>query len=824
MMATSIGARAPLVGRDDELELLLMRVSDSLGGHGRVVLVGGEAGIGKTRLCEELESRARNLGFVIMVGRCLPGASTAFLPFHDTLRSLESTAGLDREAARALDDMEAIFATCSEDQESRFANERIILNYLDALEHLARRAPVLLRLEDMHWMDSASSLLMQLLARKASRMRILVLATFRPEDLLPGPDGRPHPFTEVREELAKDKLADTVILQPLSPEDLRHGLEGMLGGEVDEKLSLRLWEESSGNPLFALETVRLLVSNRDMILSDGVWTSPQERMVSVPSSVKEVVLRRVERMPGEQRRVLEFASVVGVRFDPALLAMVMGAPPAEVGRELEAVERDQGMLAKAGGQRCFTHETMRKVIYGEIGEGRRREMHRMAGYALESTPPLEERFADLSYHFREGRVRDKCADYSTKAGSCCLRRYALPEALVFFDIALGYADPSDVTARTIALEGSGDALFELRKYEEAYARFDDALGLVSEPGTRGRLLRKSGECWWPTRLGRGSKETMLKLFEEAEACKGLDPYDRAEVLSNRAVFAAWDGELDQASEYCEQAESILEGLHSCERLGLELVNHLSIALSQGKVGEATAMSERITRIYARFPSLRGELEAVMCEANCQRHAGSRKALDGYRAALDMCSKLGDHIEGSWSHIFISELHDLYDEHDLALREAKEAVVEARRSESAYMLAVATSVHAMCLVRLSRVREASDSLDQAVRFGSVVEWKLRTMMHFYLNLAKAEVLTAMGEEAQAKEFYENALSIAHGGVYGALRECSTRLRYGRSLLAMGCEAEAKAQLEGAARIANSLGNLRSSHEVELGLSSLVMGDD
>jgi len=828
-MPTFTGLRAPLVGRDDELEFLLMRISAALKGKGGMVLIAGEAGIGKTRLCEELESRAIKAGYVVLVGRCLPGSPAAFFPFHDAARShLSSVAegGSGRNGVTSLvREMERVFESCSEEGEARFANERIILNYLESLRQLSLAVPVLLRLEDLHWMDSASSLMLQLLARNVREAKVMVMATYRPEDLIPEETGRPHPLTETLELLRKEELVEEIALLPLGADDLRLGMEAMLGGQVEESLAQRIWEESSGNPLYAFETVRLMLKDKGVALIDGYWTSPEGGASYVPSSMKEVLLRRAERLPWEERRLLDSASVMGVRFDPEVLADALGLPPSAVEKALMGIEGEHGLVVRLGGEHYFSHESVRRVLYGEISDLRRRELHRMIGEALERRPSLEDHYGELSLHFREARVSDKCVEYSLRAGGCCLRRYALTEALGFFQTALG-AMPLQEGRRMIAQEGCGDALFELRSYEEAYARFDAALEKVADPRDRGRLLRKSGECWWPTRLGRGSKETMLRLFDEAEACPGLDPYDKAEVLSNRAVFAAWDGELSLAADYCDRAEAILEGMRACERLGLELVNHQGVVLSQGRTAQARLISDRITKIYSRFPSLRGELEAIMCAANCLRHTGSREALGQYRIALGMCSRLGDHVEGCWSRIFLSELHELYGEYDLALQEAMQAVREAKRSESSYMLAVSKSMQAVCQVRNGLVHEANNSLDEAVRFVSVVDWKIRTMMHYYLNLAKAEVLMANGDWEAAREFYENALSIAHGGVYGALRESVTRLWYGRSLLTMGRKVEAREHLQASVDLSEMLGNSYIHQEASdrLRLVRTVNGED
>ena len=192
---------APMVGRESELELLISLMGKAIAGEGGLVLVSGEAGSGKTMLCEEFEKLAVKSGCIVLVGRCLPGALSPFLPF-----------------------MEAFYAQVpnpfAESNEATIVNRgRLLLSVLEAVESISKNRVIILWLEDLHWADSASIALLHFLARNVGGLKVLILGTYRPEEIHASSSGETHPLQDDLRILRREGICQELELNPLSDND-----------------------------------------------------------------------------------------------------------------------------------------------------------------------------------------------------------------------------------------------------------------------------------------------------------------------------------------------------------------------------------------------------------------------------------------------------------------------------------------------------------------------------------------------------------------------------------------------------------------------------
>lgn len=829
MMPESKAERPRFAGRADELEFLMGRLSQAYTGQGSCILISGAAGIGKTRLAEEFEVLASKAGFLVLVGKCLPGAPNMFLAFSEAigiareelLRRAESVkdAAIKGWLLDLADESGALLSEdLSRDSSKRVESSTFYFEVLNFLRMLSEVQPVLLHLDDLHWSDSNTVLLLHFLARNLRDSRVLLIGAFRPEDLAAKANEPPHPLSSAIEEMQKERIATEINLKPLQRAEIGQEIGSALRGEAEGELVRLVWQESEGNPLYALEIVRMLRDEEQISMSGDVWKVLEDLKPRVPPTVKDVILRRVDRLSPEKRALLEHAAVLGYDFDPSVLAELLGVPVKSMAISLGDLWHAHQLLAERQGRFAFEHDKIRQTVYERMSETRRAAIHLKVGEMLEARAK-DELCGELAYHFYHGGQDAKCVAYALKAGEGLDRRYAACEARPYFQMALdrlaGSHEGEEGARR--AHEGMGDVFFELRDYGKAVGHYEQCIPLCSSGSDRARLLRKTGECWWPTRLGKGSRDSMLSYFEQAEHCEGIEPFDRSEILSNRSVFAAWDGDLGRAVEYCEQAEELLRALDCPERLGLELINHLQLLLSIGSMEDARGVVDDLAGIYSRHPSPRGELGAENAIGYYFVHQGDLgEAVPHFAKSLELSEALGDYVEACWSHAFASLGGVTLNRCREALVEADLAKKAADDSRSPFMRCVAASLLVICDLGLNRFAEAQRWGQEVAESIQAGQWSTRTMMHGLANFALAELSSVREEWPSAEERYRTALEIFHGGPFGAFFEALVSRSHARALMLQERHAEAVAALEYSRGLFKLLGNAEATEGVERAL--------
>ncbi len=372
-------------GRSAELSRLEQALDAARSGHGGAVLIAGRAGIGKTRLTAELEERARDSGATVLRGRCiqLVGQGLPYLPLVDALRPLRGSASLDglalelRELPRLVPELAGAPATATETGRSD-SRLRLFEEVLAVLEHLAARAArpngaghasdssLVLVLEDLHWADESTLDLIAFLVHAVRERPILLLATYRSDELRPGDH-----LHQLVTGLAGAGAAALLPLEPLA----RHDVEALLRatGTLPDELTVAIAARSEGNPFFAWELL----------------AAAQRGETALPPALRDVLLAGVARLEPSSRAVLRVVAAAGTGVAYGLLAAV--APPNE--RELadalrEAVEHDVLAPDHATGTFRFRHELFAEAVYSTLLPGEREVLHERLARALTEEPRL----------------------------------------------------------------------------------------------------------------------------------------------------------------------------------------------------------------------------------------------------------------------------------------------------------------------------------------------------------------------------------------------------------------------------------------------------
>ena len=545
----------PFVGREAESGALRACLADAGRGRGRILLVGGEPGIGKTRFVEAAIGEASALGFGIALGACDPCAGTPeYWPWrqvHHALIAPEDGEPLPPTAPVMLDGIRVDDLTrppsgpgadAAPDQR-RFQLFEIGAR---ALVRRARRQPVLVALEDVQWADRSSLLLLEFLAPRMRSAAIVVLATYRDLDVIPD-----HPLYAALAAVSRHSHTQRFVLRGLEADALARFVAATAGLPASPAVVEAMLRDTGGNPFFVSEVVRLLASEAKLERLAADASEP----LGVPPSVREVIGQRLARLPPAVRELLDLAATIGVEIPVAVLAEATGQPAMQVLAALEEplAARLVTETREDPGRWRFTHALVREVLYDALGPTRRVALHRAIGEALERLHgELDGRHLDeLAHHFAcaaPGGSAEKAVEYCTRAGVRAIERYGFDESARHYERALALVPGIQQRRRGELLLGHARARKMAGDPEAANESFFEAADLARRLGDA-ELLAEAGlrdRLWWAI-TSHAADQRAMALLEEA--CTRLGEQDsplRAAVLAQLATGMAYPaGQLDR---------------------------------------------------------------------------------------------------------------------------------------------------------------------------------------------------------------------------------------------------------------------------------------
>ncbi len=491
-----------LVGREKELEELERCLAKASFGKGVTVFISGEAGAGKTRLTTEFLNIAKKKLVTVLTGWCLSDVAVPYFPFMEAFDSYISSNEDDGVtiANQQLSLKSWLIKNQIEPNEALgntsplLWKDQVFVAVAKELLFLSTKKPLILVLEDIHWADSASLALLHYLARQAVSERILIIATFRSEELNVDVEGHPNPLSKELLLMGREDLYREVKLSSLSHDDVRRIAENMLGGLVLSDFGEKLAADTMGNPLFVVESLRMMHQQGRLTKTNGKWSLRVDNF-EIPKKVKDVMLRRLESLKSDQRLILDVASVVGEKFDPKLIAAAVSQDNASVLRALNEIAKTTLMIYCDENCCRFGHAKSREMLYEEIPPLLRKEYHlRIAEKNEAGLETNSFSINDLAFHYAQAGNKGKAVKYSLQAGQVALEGFSNEEAIKHFKYVLENIsqNPENTDAKIKAREGLGDAYYANSMFKEAMRTFEE-LG-ESETGiVKLRTLRKAME-------------------------------------------------------------------------------------------------------------------------------------------------------------------------------------------------------------------------------------------------------------------------------------------------------------------------------------------
>lgn len=608
-----VSSRLPLVGREKEWSALSRLLQEAMSGQGKVVLLAGEPGIGKTRLLQEIGHLAELKGFRVLSARCHElEQNVAYVPVTDAMRSAlrvepstfsHLSPALLSAIAELLPELREVHRDLPPYQPLPPDEERLrLLTALtQAVGGRTGDRPRLFMLDDLHWTDPSTLQLVHHLARQIHSLPLLLLAAYRTtaEDFQ-------HPISAFRSALLSQGVLTELVLSPFSEEDtiLLFRALGQEAWVCD--LARRLHQDTRGNPLFLTEMLCTFVQE-GLTFVDGAGRWRRERDEAVytyeelllPPSVRAAVLDRLNRLATDDRTVLNSASVVGRAFSPPLMAALVG------GSEPLLIERLDGLVARGflhltpEGHYDFAHDLMRRVACDALSEPRRRILHRQVAEAILAVDARSpgELAGPLATHFAAGDRPWLALDYALTASEKAAKIAAYDEATAWCERALrlvadhpasvpkGYRTRLQLQRRTLCYY-QGDLTCTLEADRAALAAARQEKDVAAELQALWYLAHDSTQVTAAT--GPEIQEQALRLAQEvgdqAALARSLAR------LGSDVGFRASPQERERALEYLEQ----------------------SIALAR-TVGDAMLLHEVLTEAWGvgRIPGARLALEEAL---------------------------------------------------------------------------------------------------------------------------------------------------------------------------------------------------------------------
>ncbi|MEY2451446.1 MAG: hypothetical protein QOD92_1020 [Acidimicrobiaceae bacterium] len=489
------------VGRDFEGETLLTAWKQSLEGKRRAVLVAGEPGIGKTRLVRELAARTQEGGATILYGACDEHVGLAYRPFVEAVTYLLATcdgevvdrhvAAFGGELTRIVPDLALRAPDAGEPlrADPDVERHRLFEAATNLLSIAAEGGGVVLILDDLHWADKGTLMLLRHLLRGTEPTALLVIGTYRDTDL-----ARTHPLAEMLADFRRLDAVDRLMLSGLDLAGVEAFVEAAAGqrlGDDGASLARAVHSETEGNPFFVGQVLRHLAESGAIFEREGQWSFEGDvAHLGIPEGVREVIGHRLNRLADDVNRVLRTAAVIGREFDLRLVAEVDDLAEDDVVDALEIAAAARLVVEMPSKPDCFmyAHALVRESLYEELSTSRRTRLHKRIGEALERRPdpPL----AALAHHFCEAAAMgdvEKAADYACRAGDEACVALAQDDAAVHYTRGIEVLDEAGVSTERIRIA----LLTGLANAYNAIGRLDEAVELAAEAARIARALDNS---------------------------------------------------------------------------------------------------------------------------------------------------------------------------------------------------------------------------------------------------------------------------------------------------------------------------------------------
>lgn len=784
-------APGTLVGREAALAQLRASLASARRLQRQMVFVLGEAGAGKSALIDRFAAAS---GAKVAFGQCIEhyGSGEPYMPVLEALNALcraeggEAVIHTMREVAPTWL-LQLPWFVGDEDRRrlqheaGGAAQDRMLREFGELIDRVARDTPVLLVLEDLHWSDHATVQLLGYLAHRRGPAALMVLGSFRPTELIL----EDHPLGALRQQLRTRRLSLEADLESLSEADISAYLARRFGAAPPESFVRSLHAHTAGLPLFVVNVVEELVSAGVLRRDGGGWHAPEAGALTVPRNVLGLIDAQIRRLPAEVRRVLGAASLSGVEFLHVPLAEVLGMPADAVQALLDDATRSVDWLRTTGARPladgriasryAFGHTMYRQVLLDGVAPAQKLQWHRRWAAALASAygPGAEEMAAELALHYERGQLPAQAAEQLAIVSARALDRGAAHEALAAARRALApseglLAAPLELELRV--LEGVALTRLHVVADPEVAAAFDRALAVRAEHAPA--WTRALQGAWW-VHCARGEFVQARELAGQMKRLAATgDPGLRLAARTATGFVQVLSGDTTRGRAELEAAQELhaREGLRLApsqfvQDPGVEVESVLGLACwVAGEPRRARALAQHAADRAASNRHALSETTALSAQAIL--HAFAREFDAVYEITERLYAVIREHglptgrSDFAWLHGRALVARGQLEQ---GLREMREAAESAEQLGMRFGLCGFHHHHVQACLRAGQLKEARASADAGIALAQ------RLGGHMVLPgllAQRAELLARDGEAAAATETFRAAIAMArtNGSVF------------------------------------------------------------
>ncbi len=596
-----------LIGRERERATLSALIHEVKQGRGQVLLLSGEAGIGKSRLLAEGKRQAFEQRFLVLQGTCFPtDRSSPYAPVLDLLSTSQTQdllslsppapSPLARELARLFPGQldHASSEPASPASEPEQDKRRLFVALSQLFTGVADTRPVLLAFEDLHWSDETSLEFLHYLARRCAAHPLLLVLTYRHDEMQPG-------LSNWLAQLDREHLAQEFVLTRLSRSEVDSMLRAIFDREQTMPASIleAIYELTEGNPFFIEEVLKSLITAGVIGSAREAWEGQTWNELPIPRSIHGAVQQRLAQVSDAARQVVTLAAVAGRRFDFAFLQQITHLEELELLRLMKELIAAQLVVEESEEQFAFRHALTRQAVYRQLLLRERKSLHRTIAETMEQlyAPTLESHLSEVAYHFYEAGVWEKSLSYAQRAGERALALYAPRAAIEQVTLALKATHHVKASPLATLYHLRGRAYDTLGEFDHARADYERAIQAAQEVG--------SGEMEWQAEIDLGFLWAMCDyeragaFFREAVRLSETlsDPTLRAHSLNRLGNWLVNTGQVQEGLEAHQQALDVFERQH--DRAGMAETCAL-LGMAQAWTGDLVKGAEMQQRAIALF--------------------------------------------------------------------------------------------------------------------------------------------------------------------------------------------------------------------------------
>lgn len=648
----------PILGRDEERECLLRHLESSMNATGGTVLVEGSSGVGKTRLLEAFARDAEWRGAEVLWGHSSESGTAT--PYEVIVNALSSglTSLRVNQLAYTVDEiwlsaLGTIIPNLTDklqnlpklpDMAPEQSHERLMSAFAITLSAWGQIRPLVFILEDIHWADEDSLDLLIAQARHITGQHILVIGSYR------GAEARGNPAVwQKLDALDRAGVRQRMVLDNLNADSSGELVRRALGlTKAAPLFEERLFQETGGNPLFLLETLRTLHDEGLLIQDENgkwstSWDATTENYAELPISpaVERTIARRVKLLPDSLQPILQLAAVLGKRFHFDELHKTSGGQLHDLLTKIRPLIQHNFLEETAQGYR-FSHEKIHQVVYEEIDDKRRTILHLQVAQTLSNLSP--ERFADLAWHYQGAGDIDKATNYYFRAGQSSMAVSAFTGALEFFDQALALIEiePGSMTTEEhFAILASRAEVLRILGRRDDQAKDLDTMKQLSQDSPDLTLKTLLLMAWLQTQTGDYDKAEANTEKAQALAANLGNQLQETEALIIAGTIRNWRGQPKDAIPLLENAVNLATRYDDFDMMAQARHALANALLGIKDYQRAQAEIERALEIYTRQGNVMGQLDQVHISGIAYMEQGDfDTASKLYQRSIELSQGLG----------------------------------------------------------------------------------------------------------------------------------------------------------------------------------------